>query len=535
MVTTMAEGEEGVVRRPRVLVSHFGTPMFVDAVRILQDRGFDIVYWDRLNNKSIGKKNSRDDLLKKEFPHTIFHIGLDAQQGVPPKDIDISKFEPADETLLKKLHSCESQVLTMMKIEDLDNKIPVFKKKHIYYQYVKYWYGVLTSQKIDAVLSVHIPHLSFRFVIYHLCKILGVKFLMLVPTVGARYLISEDIEDYKKVRDEYQKTISGTFSSGDLSSDLREYYKSQTNLRADATPFYIKKGVARHGDYVWNRPRLGSLLKNAKSFTLLWAMYKCISLYAKFLFTKHQMGELEPFWYRGYALKARTMRWKMYKERIKKRYQELQKDADFSKRFVYVPLHIQPECTTSAMGGVFVDQILMIDILSSALPEGWFLYVKENPGQWSGPKMHVGRFHDYYDDILKRKNVRLIPIETSTYALIENAEAVATVTGTVAREAVFRGKPALVFGYVWFMYCEGIFRVESVPSARDAFQKIQEGYKPDRQKVLNFLVAFDRVSFRGFHSRRWKVGQNLAMSESENARNIARAFYEEFTGKKYKE
>lgn len=523
------------IRKPRILVSHFSTPMFVDAVRILRDRGFDIVYWDRANNKSVGEEGSTYTLLKKEFPSTIFHTGSDAQHGIPAKGIAIADFKPADKEFLRKLHTCESQVLTMMKIEDLDNSVPVIKKKRIYYEYVKYWYGVLISLKVDAVFSVHIPHISFRFVLYSLCKLLGIRFIMMVPTVGARYILSDDIEDYRKLREEYQKIYPEKVTTESISSDLREYYERETNPHIDAEPFYVKKGVAREGDYVWNKTHFGSVRGQIKSRTVFTAAYQHLLLYAKFLLSLHDMGELEPILYRGYMLKIMAMRWQRYKERLKKRYEELHTEPDFSKKFVYVPLHIQPECTTSAMGDVFVDQILMIDILSGALPEEWLLYVKENPGQWSGPKMHVGRTEDYYDEILTRANVRLIPVSTSTYALIEKAEAVATVTGTAAREAVFRGKPALVFGNVWFMYCDGIFRVGSVASAKDAFQKIQNGYAPDKQKVLNFLAAFDRVSFRGFHSRRWKVGQNLDMSESENSKNIARAFYEEFTGEKHKE
>lgn len=36
-------------------------------------------------------------------------------------------------------------------------------------------------------------------------------------------------------------------------------------------------------------------------------------------------------------------------------------DVDFNKKYVYFPLHLQPEMTTDAIGGIYRDQILAIE------------------------------------------------------------------------------------------------------------------------------------------------------------------------------
>lgn len=515
-------------KKMRILVTHFHTSRFIDAVRILRSKGCDIVYWERTNMRAAELPDHGLSSLKEEFPTTIFHGGNDTLHAVPAEGVNAPAFPPLSKDFIKGMYACESQVLTMMKYEDPDNQTPVFKKKHIYYKYLKYWYGVLTTQKIDAVISSEIPHKAFHFVLYCLCKFLKIRFLMMRGTIGSRYVLFDDIENYASLQKMVAEKGNGRNALiEDLSPDIRDYYKNQTNFSGEPTPHYMKKGIARVGDFKWRRPGTASVVKHLISFTLPQAAYSYVKQYVQFFMRRHQIEELEPFRYSGFMLQVKARRWKKIKDEYRKKYESLQSPADFSKKFVYFPLHIQPECTTSAMGDVFVDQILALDILSFFAPDDWIIYVKENPGQWSGPRMHTGRFSGYYDEIVQRKNIQLVPVLTSTYDLIKHAQAVASITGTACWEALLRGKPALIFGYVWYMYCDGVFRVDGETSAREAFAKIKDGYKPDLQKVINYLAELDKVSFQGFHSKRWKKGLELDLSEQENSKNIANVFYEE--------
>ena len=119
--------------------------------------------------------------------------------------------------------------------------------------------------------------------------------------------------------------------------------------------------------------------------------------------------------------------------------------------FVYFPLHMQPELATNPMGGAFFDQALVLECLHARLPKGWKIYVKENPKQ-----MEFMRGARFFERLRLLEHVEIVPRDTSSHALIECAQAVATITGTAGMEALVLGKPVLLFGKVWYDSFSGI-------------------------------------------------------------------------------
>ena len=215
---------------------------------------------------------------------------------------------------------------------------------------------------------------------------------------------------------------------------------------------------------------------------------------------------------------------------LAKKYARLQSVPDFSENFIYMPLNVQPERTTCPQAGVYDDQLLMIETIASALPQGWKLYVKENPNQLRPANVfcRLYRYPEYYEQIAGLPNVRLVSPDTATYDLIKNAQAVATATGTAGWEAILRGKPVIVFGSVWYMYCDGVFRVSDADSCAKALGAIAGGYKPDRQKALNYLIALDKNSIRARHFRTLVYKENDYrpsdyISHEDNVKNLSLA------------
>ena len=94
-------------------------------------------------------------------------------------------------------------------------------------------------------------------------------------------------------------------------------------------------------------------------------------------------------------------------------------------------------------------------------------------------------------------------MDTDNVTLIDNSQAVATITGTSGWEAALRRKPALVFGHAWYRDCPGVYRVNSVDSCQEAIGEHITKDSISEQMIINYLYSFDKISIRGSLGYDW--------------------------------
>lgn len=161
---------------------------------------------------------------------------------------------------------------------------------------------------------------------------------------------------------------------------------------------------------------------------------------------------------------------------------------DFNRKYVFYALHLEPEAAIQNRT-VLESQLTVIKMLSETLPTGWMIYVKEHPMQFdvNNDENYVYftqvmnyKTKRFYESIIKIPNVSLIDVSTNTDELIENAQAIASILGTVLYEGVAAKKPVLVFSDLCpIAYMEESFAIHSYFECYQAMKAIEKGVEPN--------------------------------------------------------
>lgn len=440
----------------------------------LQKQGHEIVYC------------VANEVGSKDFPGIIFHDYDKAYAGKPSNSEDASVFPPPME-MIEKMHKFEPIALTMM--NKRYDAMGTDERKHLFYSNIQYWNGVLKKFKPEMIIFPTVPHAIFNYIIFELARIIGIKTFMFEDAAIADRLLyySNFWDNSSLIKERIKKNQGKNFSLDNLSKDITKYYQDQVDISKDSTPVEIKD---QKNEFSASRRALGKLKIVAKCIKDLSVFEKSINYF-----------------------------FRLFKENLKKEYNKVQITPDLSKKFIYLPLHYQPERTSCPQGGLFVDQVLAAELLSSALPKDWVIYVKEHPIQWltRGLKFNTFRYQGYYKKLAALKNVKVIPIETDTYELLNKSQAIATITGTVGREAMMRLKPTIVFGYAWYKECPGVYKVDDHESCQQALNEIKSGVKIEAQDIINYLKSFDEATVHGYLE---DCGQNISVTKQESIDNL---------------
>jgi len=338
--------------------------------------------------------------------------------------VNWSEITPLDEETIYKMTECETVVLKMMDRLSIDS-VPYEQRKRLYLRHLRYWNHIILNENIDLFLNAGIPHEIYDFTIYSLCRLRSIPCLFFTysPIDGTIFISDNwEKEPATSIAKTYNQIISQKPEKIYLSDSFRNHYNRQISSDQDPIPWYMDSKFNPN----ITKPKLSKV-----SFNELFKLLKKV----KKAFENQQVIHMS---IEKLIKKIQTTR----KKESLDFYERNTTTPDLSKRYIYVPLHYQPECTTSPMAGAFVDQILIIQMIASLIPSCIYIYVKEHPFQ-------TPYFRDvnFYKDLLDIPPVRLISREYNSFRLIENCLAVATATGTAGWEALFRQKPVLMFGH----------------------------------------------------------------------------------------
>ncbi len=304
--------------------------------------------------------------------------------------------------------------------------------------YLDYYYiltDIMAEQMIENgithALFFNIPHLGYDTLLYQVARSLGIKTIILCQTLfPSRYFSMQRIEDY------------GLFDPTGI----------------DAPPFVIEKGSAPDLFYMdkrWQtRGASGKITRKAVGQALYHTMLREPWNLLNPVYLTRTLGRMAriyarfPDWRDPFSKYFHSNELPYFEHLAE---YETEADIDLSAKFIYVPLHNQPEMSTSSLGGAFRDQLLMIEALNADLPPDWLIYVKENPRQGA-----FARGPMFFERLKRLPSVRMMPSFADTNTLAAQAQFVASVTGTAGWEAIRKGRPAMVFGAAWYRSLPGV-------------------------------------------------------------------------------
>lgn len=311
--------------------------------------------------------------------------------------------------------------------------------------FIHYFYDLLIENKINIIVFSDAPHGAYACILYDIAKLLNIKILICFPCyMRDKFLICWDLDDIG-----YYK--------------LNNKYKFNQVKNADIIDGKFEKKVFWEPEKKFNIKNYIDDKKNSfKAYS-----YKYDNLFD--WVTRHIIKILN----RSYQKYLYNFNYKrFFKDKI-----------NDNEKFVYFPIHLQPEMTTSTLGGIYNDQILVIEKIRKIIPDDWYIYVKENPLQ-----TYQWRDKYFFLRLQGFKNIRFMSKETNTYELINKSQFVATITGTAGFEAISGGKPALTFGRAWYRCLPGvtvyndevqlsdIMKTFTVEEVKEGFDKLSENF-----------------------------------------------------------
>ncbi|HEV2489264.1 MAG TPA: hypothetical protein VGT03_05620 [Candidatus Acidoferrales bacterium] len=151
---------------------------------------------------------------------------------------------------------------------------------------------------------------------------------------------------------------------------------------------------------------------------------------------------------------------------------------------VYFPLHVQPEFTTDVRAPFLSNQVAVIENISKSIPIGHRFIVKEHPN------MKGERRLSFYRQLKKLHNVQLVSPSIDSHTLIERSDAVLTITGSSAWEAILYEKPVIAFGPLCYGFYDLIFHCREFSEFPKVISVALNQFRPKHELLLKFVWSF---------------------------------------------
>jgi hypothetical protein len=461
-------------------------------------------------------------ISEKEYPDIVFVDTMEVRKAI----FDYSKIGkpiPIDAELIKSLSHFELNFLGIL--EDTSGwNFSYYERKRFYFDILKFWNTAIHNHQPNLFISFTWPHTPTEYSLYLLCKYhfdIELMFLNPVPFFNRKcHIVGNSLENLHSPFIDYYNSTEKIEPSNNIKKYISDLRKPDGKK-----PKYIKEFDAI-ADKDSEESRLKNFIKFLISSLQSRSMFKKVPIAWKknrkpYYSSDSRMNYLEYNLFLFFLNKKN--------KKLINYYKPLCVEPDFNEKFLYFAAPYQPEAVTGNNAGVYDDILLALDILSSVIPDDWVIYYKEHYFTFSNSlwsKGSIRRDKHFYKKINEYNNIEFVSTDINSFKLIDNSQAVATVSGTTSWEAAARGKPSLSFGSSWYMGCKSIFWIKTLEDAQKAVDKVICGFVPIKSDIEHYAASIEKYSFDG-------IGlDSFLQSKSDDIINqyetIAEAFYKSY-------
>jgi len=361
----------------------------------------------------------------------------------------------------------------------------------------KIWESIFAKYKVDLMYHEPCSHF-FNHIAALLCKNQGGKYYSFIQSrpENSKYA--------------YLAIEGDNYNATEIESAFQRYMKSPETIDIERCKLFLTKFRSDYSVFFSDK------LKSKISTFSIWKM----KMRERFGFSskKKYVRELEPFeyWASNRKLwKAKYANWKAYKS-LNIHFEMAPPKGE---KYYYYSIHLEPEAVVLYWGGgIYNNQVKLIENIAASLPAGCYLYVKDHPHEFAYRKA------DDYERLQKVPNIRLIHQSIPGKQLIKNAIGVFSINGTAGFEAILLGKQAYCFGHNYYSFLTKVNYIENIKDLRRViYSNINRQYSDDTE-LYAFVNAYLDASHPGYADFATNSPLSFIENQVENAKAIAMTF-----------
>jgi len=317
---------------------------------------------------------------------------------------------------------------------------------------ISFFVDILEKYKPKLILMQQAGENISNLLLYRIAKKMKIKVLMPVPIHTHNTFIISDNIGGREISDEYKKLMKNESKIYD------EVFIKKLNMM-ETINVQLK--------YNYNTSTFSQKINH---------------------YIKRLLDNSKPKFYKDYGkTKLKVIKYKLQKYfELKKRKQFLDKNSIKSiedKKFIYYPLHSEPEAKILVETPFYSNQIALIESIARSIPVDLVLYAKEHPVQ----KTKLWRSVEDYKKIITMPNVKLVHPNLNSQELISKSQGIAVISGAVGFEALFYKKPIILFGDEYYDELSMVTKITTLTTLPNVISNALSNFKFNNNE-LNALM-----------------------------------------------